>query len=133
MIIGRGHAGWHAKFIERGNEVSSSGGTLEDYLKIAKDGTPIYDAEEANNLEFIHWVFNGPMVTVRLKPNEIQHKSFDCNPTLLGLMPASKHVFKSDQITSCTFVGTEVFMTLLREKVSGVKTGKVFAGKVVWD
>lgn len=133
MIIGRGQNGWHAKFLQGKNEVSSSGGTLEDYLKLAKDGTPIYDAEEANSVEFIQWVFHGPMVTVKLKPNEIQQKSFDCNPTLLGLMPASKHVFKSDQITSCTFVGTEVFMTLLREKVSGVKTGKVFGGKILWD
>jgi len=133
MIIGRGFNGWHAKFLEHGCEVSSSRGTLEEYLSMAQDGTPIYDAENANQKEFIDWVYSGPMVSLTLQPNQVDNGTKDKVTTLFGLMPSGDKVVTSDTINGFTFIGVDAFMSLMKEKVSGIKTGKVIGGQILWD
>ena len=140
IIIGRGKQGWHSDGLSNGNKCSSSGGTLENYLKEAEDGTIVYDAMEADDKAFIDWVFKGPMFNPTLAPHEIDSFERDGNKkTLLGMLPALEGAFKGlavmalADLRSFDFVGRDVYLTAFREKVPGVKFGKVVNHEVVWE
>ena len=136
-LIGRGFAGWHGEGIDSmGNEFSSSGGYLEDYtywtgeacfgyLSEAVEGCLVYDAEHLDTpetfREFHKWVYNGPMVGLKLKPGEV-NKLFAGVTTDPGV-----------EITGSDFVSADDYIKLLKERVPGVKTGFVCDGQIVWE
>ena len=137
VIIGRGKCGWHSDFIEGGNKCSSSGGTLEGYLSEAGDGTPVYDASEADYDAFASWVFKGPMIDVFLEPGTIN--KFGDHKALLGMLPGLKGGFDTlavmalADISSLDYVAADVYLTMLREKVPNVRFGVVQDEQVVWE
>jgi hypothetical protein len=139
VVIGRGKSSWHSDFIEGGNKSSSSGGTLEGYLKEASDGTPIYDAIESDYATFAKWIYSGPMIDVFLEPGQISKFNEQQTKTLLGMLPALKGGFDTlavmalADISSLDYVAVDVYLTMLRERVSGVKFGTVQGGKVIWE
>lgn len=139
LIIGRGQAGWHSSGTSNGNKCSSSGGSLESYLGEADDGTIVYDAKDADIGAFVTWVFKGPMVDPTLAPHEISRMGDDEKKTLLGMLPALGGAFKAlgamamQDVSSFDFVGTDVYLAMLREQVPGVKIGKVINHQIVWD
>lgn len=139
MLIGRGQNGWHSDGLSNGNKCSSSGGSLESYLKEADDGTPIYDAKDADIGDFIDWVYKGPMPNPSLDPDQIDSFRKGDQQTLLGMLPALGGAFKAigvmalSEISSMDFVGINVYLQGLREKVRGVKIGKVQNHQIVWD
>jgi hypothetical protein len=138
-IIGRGRCGWHSDGIydEEGNTVSSSGGTLEKYVAEARDGTPVYDASDADLNSFAKLVISGPILKVDLEPGTIQ--KFGDKKAMLGMLPALEGGFKTlavmclSDLASMDYIATDVYLTMLREQVSGVRFGTVQGGKVVWE
>jgi hypothetical protein len=139
IIIGRGQAGWHADLIEDGNKCSSSGGSLEGYLEEAADGTPVYDAKDADGATFVSWVFKGPMIDVFLEPGQISKFGDTDKKTLLGMLPALKGGFDTlatmalAGISSLDYVAVDVYLAMLRETVPNVKFGVVQNKQVVWE
>lgn len=139
LIIGRGKNGWYADGHERGNKCSSSGGSLENYLKEAEDGTCIYDAEDADYRTFADWVLKGPMLNTLLLPHEIDSFKDNDKKTLFGMLPALEGAFKGLAVIALTdlgsldYVGLDVYLTGMRARVKGVKFGKVLNHKVVWE
>lgn len=139
VIIGRGKAGWHSDGLSNGNKCSSSGGTLESYLKEAKDGTIIYDADEAEIGSFVEWVMKGPILDVTMAAHEIDRFGADDKQTLLGMLPALKGGFAAvaamalSDLRSFDKVGLDVYLTAMRERVVGIKIGKVINHQIVWD
>lgn len=138
IIIGRGKQGWHSDGLSNGNKCSSSGGTLETYLKEAEDGTIVYDAMEAPDAAFIDWIFKGPMFSPTLAPHEVDSMG-DAKKTILGMLPALEGAFKGlavmalSDLRSFDFVGKDVWVTAFKERVPGVKWGKVVNHEVVWE
>ena len=136
-LIGRGKNGWHSDGLSDGNKCSSSGGTLEHYLAEAQDGTPIYDADEAEDSAFIDFIFRGPMVDPTLPSGQVSH--FGEHKALLGMLPGLKGGFASlgvmalADIASLDFVAVDVYVTMLRERVPGVKIGQVVNHQVEWE
>lgn len=136
VLIGRGKVGWHADMTYPNGRCSSSGGTFEHYLSNAPDGTPIYDAIEADDASFVDFVYTGPMVDPSLKAGEI--KRFQDHLTLERMIPGMGGAFKAlgeaelEYPGSMDFVAVDVYMATLIRKVPGVKVGKVVSGAVVW-
>jgi len=137
ILIGRGKVDWHSKGISNGNWCSSSGGTLESYLKEADDGTRIYDAKEADYDSFASFVIKGPMVDPTLEPGQVSR--FNEKKTILGMLPGLGGDFKTlgmmalADVCSLDFVAPDVYVQMLQEKVPGVKFGKVINHQIVWD
>lgn len=138
-LIGRGKNGWHSDGLSDGNNCSSSGGTLEGYLKEAEDGTPVYDAYEADMGSFVQFIMNSPIADPSLGPGEINKFDSKDKACLLGMLPGLEGSFKSlavmtlADIGSMDLVAVDVYLTMLREKVPGVKIGQVQSGQVVWE
>lgn len=138
ILIGRGKAGWHSTGLSHGNQCSSSGGSLEHYLAEAKDGTWIYDAEEAEDRAFVRWVIAGPMFNPLLKPEEISSFSSEDKKTLLGLLPGlggamqTLAVMTLGELSYLDYVGLEVYLAGLRE-IPGLKVGRVYNHQIVWE
>lgn len=137
VIIGRGKYGWHSNGTSNGNKCSSSGGNLEYYLSEAENGTYIYDAMDADLESFTNFVYSGPMVDPTLEPGTVN--KFNDTKTLIGMLPGLEGGFRSlatlalGDITSLDYVAPDVYMCMLKEQVTGVKVGKVYDGKVVWE
>jgi len=144
-IIGRGLAGWHAAGIEEGNRVSSTGGTLEDYVSEAEEGAPVYDAEDADVGAFVHFTMAGPMDDVTLPPGKV--KLFKDRAKLAAMLPALGGGFKTigmmglarepgegkyEGLGSIDSVATDVWLEMLRRHVPGVRFGHVGSGRVQW-
>jgi hypothetical protein len=147
VLIGRGNVGWHATTVGEPSPHgaaytatgSSSGGSLQDYLKEAPEGTPIYDAEEADINAFTDFVVRGPMVKASLDKGEIHRFSQADKECLLGMLPALGGEFQAigvlamAGISSLDYVAVDVYIQMLREKVPGVKVGKVVKSAVEWE
>lgn len=139
IMIGRGKCGWHSDGLSNGNKCSSSGGTLDKYLSEADDGTIVYDAMNAPIDAFTDWVYKGPMFNPKLAAHEIDSFDGKDKNTLLGMLPALKGDFKNlgiralSDLRSFDFVGLDVYLTALRERVPGIKIGKVLNHAVVWE
>ena len=137
LLIGRGKVGWHGEGLSGGNHFSSSGGSLQDYLSRAEDGTPIYDCEEADYEAFATLVCNGPTCKPSLPPGTIQ--KFGDMKALAEMLPALGGAYKAIAatalvgISSLDHVATDVYFQLLRERVPGAKMGTIQQGKIVWD
>lgn len=136
-VIGRGKRGWHASGLSHGNKCSSSGGTLEGYLQEAEDGTPIYDADQAEMGAFAAFVINGPIDDPTLAPGEV--KSFGETKALARMAPALGGGFRAIAagalagITSLDMVATDVYLAMLKERVPGVRFGTVRNHVAVWE
>jgi hypothetical protein len=137
LLIGRGKNGWHAAGLSKWGEFSSSGGSLEDYLSRAEDGTNIYDCSEADYSSFASIVFSGPMVKPSLPAGTIQ--KFGDMKAMAEMLPALGGGFKSIAATalaglsSLDYIATDVYFALLKEKVPGSKIGTVQKNQIVWD
>lgn len=147
VLIGRGKAGWHSTSVgetsPEGDRYtttgSSSGGTLETYLKEAPEGCPIYDASECDYATFSSWVFKGPMVKATLGKGEVSRFSKEGKETLLGMLPGLSGGFDTlavlalSDLSSLDYVSVDVYLQLLQERCPRVKVGKVYGGQIVWD
>ena len=137
-VIGRGWYGWHTDGLDNGNRCSSSGGSLENYLKEAKNGTPVYDASETGN-DFANFIVRGPMIDPCLPSGQISKFDAELKASLLGMLPGLEDGFQDlavmamADITSLDYVAIDVWLTMLRERVSGVKFGKIHNGQVEWE
>lgn len=131
-VIGQGKNGWHAK----GENVSSSGGTLEEYLKEAFEGALVYDASGADTAKFVSFVVNGPMVDPKLGISEVN--KFNLHDNMRNMLPALGGGFKTiaqntlNGYCSLDTVGVGVFKELMKE-IPGMKLGHAHSGKVIWD
>jgi len=142
QLISRGKASWCASGLDDGNSCSSSGGELHDYLQGAEDGTVVYDAQGADYDAFAELVVSGPMLDLRLGPDEIDRFSIKGKETLESMMPGLGGGFKTlahmalvdgqKMFSSFDMVGLNVFLGMVRE-VPGIKVGKVVDHKVVWE
>ncbi len=145
-IVGRGLAGWHASGVEEGNRVSSSGGSLEEYVAEAVEGAPVYDAEDADAGAFVHFTMAGPMDDATLPPGKV--KLFKEREKLAAMLPALGGGFKTigmmglarepgegkyEGLGSIDSVATDVWIEMLRRHVSGVRFGMVSGGRVEWE
>jgi hypothetical protein len=135
QIIGRGWNGWHAA----AKNVTSSGGTLEDYLAKAAEGALVYDGSEADRDAFAALVISGPMVAPELAPGTVRR--FGDRETAArmagpgGLTGAFKTLALAAQDPSyggLDYVAPDVYVTLLR-RVPGMRLGTAQAGAVVWE
>ncbi len=139
VLIGRGKNGWHADMVGDDSTASSSGGTLEGYLREAPDGTPIYDADQAEYGAFASMVVGGPMVDGRLGKGEIKRFSENDKRVLFGMLPALQGEFQTigvlamADISSLDYVSVDVYLQMLREKVPGVRFGHVYNHQAVWE
>lgn len=115
QLIGIGKAGWHAN----GVNVSSSGGTLGDYLKDAADGALVYDAEAAEYGPFAKFIIAGPIPAPELEPD--------------GFQPLGGEDNDPDQPRSLDRVGVARYIRLMRERCPGVQFGVVRNGQVEWE
>lgn len=140
-IIGRGKCGWHASGVSRWGTFSSSGGTLDKYASEAPDGCPVYDAHDADTGAFASLVISGPMVDTRLNPGEIKPFGEANKRAALGMLGpgglsgsfATLAVMAISGLGSLDSVAPDVYIQLLREKVPGVRIGRVEGGRVVWE
>lgn len=121
-VIGRGFNGWHAQAID----MSSSGGSLENYLKDAAEGALVYDAQDANYDAFVRHVIHGPMCDPALEPTQAK---------------LSRDMWSANRITNADpagtfhgfdYVGVGIFERLLR-KIPGMKVGNVVNREIVWS
>lgn len=150
VLIGRGRAGWHVDTVDEPHPEgdrytttgSGSGGSLEDYLSEAPEGTPIYDAEhlQGDQLEaFVSFVMRGPMVKTSLGAGQIHRFSQQDKETLLGMLPALGGELQAigvavlANISSLDYVSVDVYVQMLREQVPGIKVGKVVNGRIIWE
>lgn len=147
-LIGRGMNGWHTANVGEpqptpGGNVyrstgSSSGGSLQDYLREAPEGTPVYDASECDYATFSHWVIAGPMVDVRLSAGETSRVD---KRTMSGMMGegglqgafATVASLSLAGFNSLDYVSVDIYLALLKDRCPGVKVGKVVKGEIVWD
>lgn len=142
-LIGRGQVDWHSDGVESGNKCSSSGGSLEGYLNEAEDGCLIYDADGADVGAFASFICSGPMADITLKLGEV--KKFGERATLARMLPglggayrtigvaALQAVDQKEKLGSLDYVAVDIWLTMLKEKVSGVRFGKVISHAIVWD
>lgn len=138
ILIGRGKAGWHSSGISEGNQCSSSGATLEKYLEEATDGTVIYDVKEVDISVFTEFVYKGPMFNPLLEKYVIDCGFIDKSEykTLFGIIPpkgCKLSSMKMDEIKAFDFVGLDVYVYLLKEKLPGIKIGVVTNHQIVWE
>jgi len=136
-VITRGKNGWYANGVSsRGHKFSSSGGTLEGYLKEAPDGTPVVDAEDADYATFAHFVIGGPILDCALPPQTI--KRFQEQETLASMLPGLEGSFHNiglaalAGVSSLDCVSLDIHLGLMRA-IPGVKIGKVQDGQVEWE
>lgn len=134
-VIGRGHVGWHADGVTvDGNKVSGSGGSLEGYLAESDPGTLVYDALEANDIDFVAMVLAGPICDPTLKDSEVHR--FGEKAALAAMLPGLGGAFQvmgvlallednETRIGSMDFVAPDLYMAMLKAKVKGIKLGKV--------
>ena len=142
-LIGRGLNGWHSSGLDHGNRCSSSGGTLEGYLAEAEDGCLIYDADGADAGAFASFICSGPMSDFTLKLGEV--KKFGERTTLARMLPGLGGAYRTigaaalqatnqeEKLGSLDYVAVDIWLTMLKEKVSGVRFGKVISHAIVWD
>jgi hypothetical protein len=143
-LIGRGKVGWHTDSTytatytnNQPSRCSSSGGTLESYLKEAEDGCLVYDAIDADYPAFAQFVIAGPMVNPCLPPGRVSR--FGEHKALLGMLPGLQGEFATIgvmalcDVCSLDSVSPDVYVQMLREKVPGVKVGKVVNHQVEWE
>lgn len=143
-VIGRGKVGWHADGLTAdGNKVSGSGGSLEGYLAESDPGTLVYDAEEANDVDFVAMVLAGPICDPTLKDGEV-HK-FGDKVALARMLPGLGGSFATigvmalledneNRIGSMDMVAPDLYIAMLRAKVAGIKLGTVNdQHEVVWE
>lgn len=141
FLIGRGKNGWHASGLENGNKVSSSGGTLQEYLQESDDGVIIYDAEDADMATFVRWTYRGPMVNILLKNGEVHRfmegkPSVDMMATESGYQAADLDRLLYDgshKVGALDYVALDLYMAMMKYQVPGVKTGKVIGHAIQWD
>lgn len=136
-VIGRGRAGWHAS---AGN-TSSSGGSLEHYLKEGAEGALVYDADHLEGLSasrYYQFVVNGPMPDSSLAPDEGQRFSDSTRERAARMIPGMSGAFEAlasaaqdPAYTGLDRVGLNIYESLLR-KIPGIKIGHVRSGVVVW-
>lgn len=120
-LIGRGKGGGHASGLSDGYATSGSGGTIEDYAQQAKNGTPVYDAMEADDAAFIRHVYSGPIADPKLPAGTV------------GLfMGGSKPYSTTERIGALDTVSLDVYLWLLFRNVPGVRIGVVQSGAVQW-
>lgn len=146
-IIGRGKAGWHCDgtYGDDGrSRFSGSGGTLDSYAKEAPDGTPVYDADEADFDAFSQFVYRGPMVNPWLTAGMVEKFGEDDRKVLLGMLPALQDGFRGlaaatlAGLSSLDYVAVDVYLQALRERCPGVRFGVVRKGangeaRVDWE
>ncbi len=140
-MIGRGMAGWHARGTDDGNQVSSSGGTLQDYLDESQDGVMIYDAEDADMSAFIDWTYKGPMAKVELAPGEV-HRWLE-EPAIETSLNAQGEYEQTElarflqegsyRLGAFDYVALDIYKELFKLKVPGVRFGKVVNHAIEWD
>lgn len=144
-LIGRGLVGWHTSNVGKlssdgqayASTGSSSGGSLETYLKEAEDETLIYDADQADVGAFAHFVIAGPMVKASLAAGETAR--FGADKALENMLPGLEGSFATvgamalAGFSSLDYVAPDVYIALLKAKVPGIKTGKVINHRIVWD
>lgn len=145
IIIGRGKAGWHSSGLstwdggKTWNRCSSSGAMLETYLSEAEDGCLIYDADAADTDAFARLVITGPMCDASLEPGTVHPFGDDMKRAALGMLPGLSGGFETlaamaiSGLGSLDTVAPDVYIQLLKERVPGVKTGKVINHLPVWD
>lgn len=138
-IIARGKIGWHAEGLTKdGNRFSSSGGSLEDYLKQAPDGTPVVDAIDADYGAFAKLVIDGPMLDLTLPKGTVSRFGKKDQETLAMMLPGLGDAFKVIGLgnlagfTSLDQVSLDIHLELKR-KIPGMKFGVVQNGKVEWE
>ncbi len=135
-LIGRGQVDWHSDGVESGNKCSSSGGSLEHYLSEAEDGTPIYDASEADLAAFCELVIGGPMVQTDLPPGTVS--KFGEKAAMARMLPGLGGEFATIAkafligMTSLDYVATDIYLGMLRQ-IPGCKIGKVINHTIMWD
>lgn len=143
-IIGRGRAGWHAA----AKNVTSSGGTLEPatywtgapiagYAAEAQEGALVYDARDADEAAFTHFVISGPMVDPGLPPegvNRFDDKDAAARmaPFMAGAFQVLAQAAQLDDYSGLDYVGIAVYRRLLAQ-VPGVRFGTIQNGIAVWD
>ena len=135
-LIKRGRAGWHAAD-ETG--LSSSGGSLEYYLRTASEGALVSDADEADAVAFTLFVYNGPMPDPAWAPDAVRRLSDSTRERAARMIPGMSGGFEAlataaqdPTYTGLDFVGLGVYEGLLR-KIPGIKIGHVRDGAVVWS
>jgi hypothetical protein len=135
-IIGRGKVGWHSDGVDQdSNHCSSSGAGLEQYLAEAENGTPIYDAEDAEPDAYADLVICGPMFRVDLPPGTV--RKFGEQKTMARMLPGLGGSFATIAklsmagVGNMDYVAVDVYLELL-SKVPGIKIGTVQDHKVVW-
>lgn len=159
-MIGKGHSGWHTKgysvkdkFGSTKTSSSSYDPTDEQLMKYANEAynnCPVYDASEADSRAFVSFVISGPMVNLDLKKGEVERFGKAqkltalqmCGPGGLtdGFAACIKRACSEPEhkIGSLDYVASDVYLALLRERVSGVRFGKVQQSKgkparVLWE
>jgi hypothetical protein len=131
LLVGRGKAGWHAQGISSGNKFSSSGGTFEHYVSEAPEGCPVYDAENADYDAFAKFTISGPMCDVTLPPGQVNR--FSLGDSKKYATERSEHATERSEYSSFDFVPLDIYLNLLRDRVPGVRFGKVVNHTVVWE
>lgn len=132
--IGRGKNGWHAS----APNLSSSGGTLDGYLKEAKEGALVFDADGVDYATYCDFVFKGPMLSCDLDPNTIDKFNKEDVEVAKRMLPGLSDGFKTmamlaiSGLRSLDRVGIGVFEQLLRG-IPGMKIGHVHNNQVVWE
>lgn len=140
-IIGRGKCGWHASGISRWGTFSSSGGELAKYASEAPEGCPVYDAREADTDAFASLIISGPMVDARLSAGEIKPFGEKEKRAALGMLGPGGLSGGYETLVAMAIAGLgsldsvapDVYIQLLREKVPGVRIGRVEEGRVIWE
>lgn len=133
--IGRGAGGWHANR----HNCSSTGGSLEGYLKDAEEGCLVYDGKGANLAKWVHLVVSGPMVGHNLPPGTVDRFSDKDREAARTMLPGLSGGFEKlalaaqhPKFTGLDQVALDVYEGLLRQ-VPGVRIGHVVGGQVVWE
>lgn len=135
-VIGRGLKGWHAI----SSNGSYSGGTLEEYIKDAKEGAYIYDATEAYSEDFIKFVINGPICDPELPPGSNEQFRTDLLDSAKRMLPMMGGIWKSyltKAINNPNYrgldrVSPDVYIGLLKS-ILGMKVGHIIGGEIIWD
>ncbi len=141
-LLRRGLVGWCADAATPdGNKVSSRGGTLEHYVLECPDGTPVYDAKDADKDRFADFIVGGPMSDASLKPGEVHR--FNDHAALASMIPGLAGAFKvlgamallegDKKLGSFDYVSVDLYLDMLRAAVPGVKFGKVYNNEVQWE
>lgn len=143
-VIGRGRVGWHAEVVPRDTggcitSGSSQGGQFDEYVKHAIEGALVYDAASADYSAFAKMVIHGPMLNLRLAPDEYEPFGkaarallLDVAPSMDGSFQAVAKLAERPDFKGFDYVGVGIYEALLRE-VPGIRIGHVNNGAVVWE